>query len=166
MTTLLAIGAAIMISNAADSWLPLNDGVMGGVSSGGMIDIEDGMQFRGTLSLANNGGFSSVRHLVTEDLSNSTGIRLTIRGDGRSYQFRIRQDGRFDGVAWRQEFQTDGSVQMLVLNYPDFVPVWRGRQVRDAGSIDSAQIQQLGFMIADKQPGDFSLSILKIELLN
>ena len=164
MNAFLAFGAAIMMSTAADSWLPVNDGVMGGVSSGEMIDIEYGMQFHGTLSLENNGGFSSVRHLVREDLSNSTGIRLTIKGDGRSYQFRIRQDGRFDGIAWRQEFQTDGSVQTLELKYADCMPVWRGRLVRDAGRIDAAQIKQIGFLIADKRPGDFELSIFKIEV--
>lgn len=165
MTTFLGIGAMLMMSVAADSWRSVNDGVMGGLSSGGMVDIDSGMQFRGTLSLENNGGFSSVRHLVTQDLSDSKGIRLTIKGDGRSYQFRIRQDRRFDGVAWRKEFQTDGSIQTLEMNYEDFVPVWRGRRVRGAGAIDSEQITQLGFLIADKQPGDFELSVFKLEFL-
>ena len=155
----------MMISAVADSWQPINDGVMGGVSSGNMVEIEDGIQFRGTLSLENNGGFSSVRHLVTQDLSSSTGIRLTFKGDGRSYQFRIRQDGRFDGIAWRQEFHTDGSVQTMEMKYADFMPVWRGRRADGAGEIEPGQIKQMGFLIADKQAGDFSLSIFKIELL-
>lgn len=166
MTAFLAIGAVLMMGVTADSWRSVNDGVMGGVSSGRMVDIEGGMQFQGTLSLENNGGFSSVRHLVRHDLSKSRGIRLMLQGDGRSYQFRIRQDSRFDGIAWRKEFQTDGSVQTLELIYENFIPVWRGRRVKGAGDIDSEQITQLGFLIADKQPGDFQLSIFKLEFLH
>jgi hypothetical protein len=56
-------------------------------------------------------------------------------------------------------------VQILELNYSDFTPVWRGREVRDAGDIIPEKVRQIGFLIADKQPGEFSLSILEIELL-
>jgi monofunctional biosynthetic peptidoglycan transglycosylase len=165
MTTFITLGTILMIGITADSWHPVNDNVMGGISSGMMIQTDNGLNFRGTLSLENNGGFSSVRHRVTRNLSDSTGVRLTLKGDGRTYQFRIRQDRNFDGIAWRKEFQTDGSVQTLEMNYEDFMPVWRGRQVKGAGTIDAGEITQLGFMIADKQPGDFSLSIFKLEFL-
>lgn len=165
MWFLLAAGVISMMSISADSWRAVNDGVMGGISSGSMVQSDKGMIFQGHLSLENNGGFSSVRHLVTADTSDTSGIRITIQGDGRDYQFRIRQDGRFDGVAWRQEFSTDGSVQTFDLAYADFVPVWRGRIVRDAGEINPAQIRQLGFLIADEKPGDFSLSVLNMEWL-
>jgi monofunctional biosynthetic peptidoglycan transglycosylase len=165
MWILLVMSVATMISTSADSWRSVNDGVMGGISSGGMVQSADGMSFQGSLSLENNGGFSSVRYLLTEDFSDSTGIRITVKGDGRDYQFRIRQDERFDGISWRQEFSTDGSVQILELNYSDFTPVWRGREVRDAGDIIPEKVRQIGFLIADKQPGEFSLSILEIELL-
>ena len=47
-------------------WRSINDGVMGGLSSGGMR-LEDGIAvFSGTLSLENNGGFSSVRSIPAE----------------------------------------------------------------------------------------------------
>ena len=42
------------------TWPNINDGVMGGVSSGGMSSGDGYATFRGTVSFENNGGFSSV----------------------------------------------------------------------------------------------------------
>src|SRR3954454_13929322 len=48
--------------DAAQAWQPINDGVMGGASDGRFQITEQGtMEFFGTLSLENNGGFASVR---------------------------------------------------------------------------------------------------------
>jgi monofunctional biosynthetic peptidoglycan transglycosylase len=121
------------------------------------------LRFEGELSLENNGGFASVRRSIVDDLSESTGVRLEIRGDGRTYQFRLRQDDRFDGIAWRAEFTTSGDWQTIVLSFDQFIPVFRGRQVPDAGPVEPAAIRQIGFMLADKTPGSFSLEIRSIE---
>ena len=50
-------------------WRSVNDGVMGGFSAGGMEQSDEGLKFVGRLSLENNGGFSSARRLVEQDLS-------------------------------------------------------------------------------------------------
>ena len=154
-----------MMNMSIEPWYAINDNVMGGLSSGGIALCDEGLHFNGTLSLQNNGGFSSVRRPVSEDLTDSRGIRLTIKGDGRKYQLRLRQDQSFDGVAWRREFITDGSVQVIDLAYPEFEAVFRGRRVKKAQAIDPAHITQLGFLIADKKEGSFSLFILKMEIL-
>lgn len=39
-------------------WRVLNDGVMGGLSEGQVTFTKNAVQFAGTVSLANNGGFS------------------------------------------------------------------------------------------------------------
>ncbi|MFT5140043.1 MAG: NADH dehydrogenase [ubiquinone] 1 alpha subcomplex assembly factor 1 [Rhodothermales bacterium] len=161
----LLTGAAFMFNLAIEPWRAVNDGVMGGISSGQMSATTEGLLFHGTLSLENSGGFSSVRRLITEDLSQSRGMRLTIKGDKRTYQLRFREDDRFDGLAWRREFQTDGSVQTIEIEYAEFEAVFRGRVQRGQGSMDPAKIQQVGFLIADKQPGEFSLEILGWEVL-
>ena len=69
MVTLLmsiAMTAMASLDMRADPWRSVNDGVMGGRSSGGMVQAEDALKFTGELSLENNGGFSSVRRLVEE----------------------------------------------------------------------------------------------------
>jgi hypothetical protein len=162
---LLAATGALMMNMAVDPWVSINDSVMGGVSTGGMHQAGEGLHFRGNLSLQNNGGFSSVRRLASEDFTKSKGIRLTVKGDGRNYQFRLRQDKSFDGVAWRKEFSTDGSVQVFEFTFDQFEPVFRGRLVRNAGPVKPDLISQIGFLIADKNEAPFSLQVFKIDLL-
>ena len=154
-----------MLNLSIEPWRAVNDGVMGGVSSGMMIETEHGLAFKGSLSLENNGGFASVRRLMTEDLSDTRGVRITVRGDGRNYQFRARQGSGFDGPAWSKGFQTNGDLQTINIEFEDLDPVFRGRRLNNLGSIDPAKIRQIGFLLADKSPGRFSLEILGVELL-
>ena len=149
----------------ANAWRSINDGVMGGLSSGGMIQRDEGLRFTGELSLENNGGFSSVRRLVEQDLSGATSVRLEVRGDGREYQFRIRQDSQFDGVAWRAMFPTENEWQTVEIALDEFVPVFRGRTVAKAGPVVASRIEQIGFLLADKNDGRFKLDIRRIEFL-
>ena len=71
---LLMVGSSVMAADtervlftfdkpdAAKQWQTVNDGVMGGVSDGRFkINDDKNMEFFGTLSLENNGGFASVR---------------------------------------------------------------------------------------------------------
>ncbi len=146
-------------------WLAINDGVMGGISRGEMIETDDGLRFQGSLSLENNGGFASVRRPFDGELEGASGIRLHVRGDGRSYQFRIRLDNNFDGITWRNTFDTDGSRQTVDLDLEDFEPVFRGRLIADAGKLDTSRIRQLGFLLADGKAGAFQLDISAIEFL-
>ena len=145
------------------SWQIVNDGVMGGISSSRMVEADGVLNFEGELSLENNGGFASARRLVDADLSQAAGVRLEVRGDGRTYQFRLRQNDRFDGVAWRSEFTATAEWQTVELSFEDFVPVFRGRRVPEAGLVVPASIRQIGFLLADKTPGPFMLEIRSIE---
>jgi len=88
-----------------------------------------------------------------------------VRGDGREYQFRIRQDSRFDGVAWRALFSTNAEWQIVEISLEEFIPVFRGRTVAEAGPVVASEIQQIGFMLSDKNAGRFELDIRRIEFL-
>lgn len=168
MYHLLMNAALVSMANLGmeiDPWGAVNDGVMGGLSAGGMVQSDQGLTFKGTLSLENNGGFSSVRRLVDEDLSNATAVRIEVRGDGREYQFRIRQDAGFDGVAWRAVFPSSAGWQQIDLAFDEFTPVFRGRQVPQAGPVVPAAIRQIGFLVADKKAGEFELDIRRIEFI-
>jgi len=156
------IGKAAHLDMNPGPWHAINDGVMGGVSSGRMVQTPEGLRFEGELSLENNGGFASVRRAIELDLATATGVRLVVRGDGRTYQFRLRQDDRFDGIAWRAEFTAGSGWQTVDLSFDEFIPVFRGRQVPDAGPVAPATIQQAGFMLADRAPGPFVLEIQSI----
>ena len=72
-------------ADAAKEWQTVNDGVMGGVSDGKFKIVErKTMEFFGTLSLANNGGFASVRTKGKKlGLEKGDTLVVKVRGDGR-----------------------------------------------------------------------------------
>ena len=146
-------------------WVTVHDTVMGGRSDGRLDASPAGHAvFQGHLSLRNNGGFASVRTRPRElGLAGRTGLVLRVRGDGRTYQLRLRQDDQFDGVAWRFQFPTTaGAWSVITVPFEACEPVWRGRRVAGAGPVDPARVRQVGFMLADKQEGDFQLEVARV----
>ena len=146
----------------SSQWFVINDGVMGGMSQSDVsrTNQQTGV-FAGELSLENNGGFASVRAAVGElDLSAFHGIEIRVRGDGRTYQLRLRTNDSFDGVAYRAFFDTRQDEWLtIVIPFEEFLPTFRGRTLPDMPALDVSRIQQVGFMVADKKPGAFSLEI-------
>ncbi|MBT8347697.1 MAG: CIA30 family protein [Desulfofustis sp.] len=145
-----------------EDWRVVNDGVMGGLSRGEIIMTESGTAvFQGVLSLENNGGFSSTRTLPRPyNLDDYHGVSLRVRGDGNTYQFRLRLDDRFDGVAYRYSFQTKVDEWMTVeIPFSECVPVFRGRKLSGVAPVAPEKVQQIGFLISDKQAGPFRLEI-------
>ena len=153
-------------ANETLRWLAINDGVMGGVSQSCIkpSPLATGL-FSGQLSLENNGGFASIRRRADDyNLVGSVGIRLNVKGDGRTYQFRVKTDEQLDGITYRSLFTTDAQQwQIITLPFAGFCPSFRGKPVPDAPALRPEHIKQLGFLLADKQPGAFYLEIAKIE---
>jgi hypothetical protein len=146
-------------------WMIVNDGVMGGLSSSQIEVTDDGHGvFSGTVSLENNGGFASTRVMLGDvEMAGYNGIALRVKGDGKQYQFRIRTDELFDGAAYRQTFETVSDEWIdITLPFSDFVASFRGRELEGAPPVDPEQIRQIGFLIADKQAGEFRLEIESI----
>lgn len=143
-------------------WVTVNDGVMGGRSRGALT-VEDGtLNFSGTLSLENNGGFSSIRTVdYAVDLSDVTAVVLRVRGDGRRYQLRLASDARFRGfdVAYRADFLAPaGEWTEVRLNLDSLQPSVRGTLL-NGPPLDPARVRQIGVLLGDKQPGPFALAI-------
>jgi NADH dehydrogenase [ubiquinone] 1 alpha subcomplex assembly factor 1 len=149
-------------SEELNEWLIVNDGVMGGLSLSWLSHSKNqSALYQGRVSLENNGGFASTRTRPKDyQLAGYTGIVLRIKGDGKTYQFRIRTNNRFDGASYRHEFATEKDKWITVkIPFSDFVPVFRGRVLRNVGPIDASNIQQLGILIAGKQTGPFAIEI-------
>jgi monofunctional biosynthetic peptidoglycan transglycosylase len=148
------------------SWRIINDGVMGGLSQSRMnITSERTAVFQGTVSLENNGGFASVRTEPSDfGLAGKKGLTLRVKGDGKRYQLRLRTDQRWDGIAYRASFTTTrGEWTTVRLDFHDFSPTFRGRTVPGAPALDPGRIQQIGFLISDKQEGPFRLEIESVK---
>jgi len=148
-----------------ESWHAVNDNVMGGLSQGSATVNDEGcLVFSGAVSLENNGGFSSVRTLPANyRLKKYTGIKIRVKGDGRKYQFRIRTNSSFDGVAFKQEFTTaPDEWTEIELPFESFLPTFRGRILQDIPPLDPDEIKQIGFLISDKKEGKFELLVDRI----
>ncbi len=148
--------------DSMNQWRPINDGVMGGVSNCQFVveDCRVGV-FSGTVSLANNGGFASVRSRPARcDLRQYAGLELHARGDGKRYQLRMRDNPAFDGITYTVHFDTRQDIwQTIRFPFSHFKPTFRGRYVSGAPSLNLRMIYSFGLLIGSKQAGAFRLEV-------
>jgi len=147
-----------------DSWKVVNDGVMGGRSKGAIERTNEGYgRFSGTVSLENYGGFTSVRcTLPTTQVGPDAVAVLRIKGDGKSYQFRVKHKSS-DYYTYVQTFETSGEWETIELPLADMVPQWRGRRV-DLPQFDRSEIEEMTLLIANKKNESFELLVERISL--
>lgn len=159
-------GVSVLMDFEAEAdepaWQAVNDTVMGGRSSGG-AEIDAGvLRFTGKLSLANNGGFASVRTRDRVfDLQGADAIVLRVRGDGRRYEVRLQTDARQRGipVSYGAGFDTTaGQWTLARVPLDAFEPSVHGRPL-DGPPLDASNIRELGLLIGDKREGPFALDV-------
>ena len=148
--------------DAAQKWQAVNDGVMGGVSDGRFeITPDKTLEFCGTLSLENNGGFASVRTKPTA-LAIKAGDTIVVRvkGDGREYVLNIYTKSRRMAFSYRAPLPTTKDEwQDVEIPLADFIPTAFGTRVQGMGPVEPDQINGLGFMLSDKKPGKFRMQV-------
>ena len=152
------------LSSVAD-WCAIDDSVMGGVSHSRLRHDANGHAvFEGVVSLANNGGFASVRSRPMDlGMSGAGHYSLEVHGDGKRYKLNVRTDDAFDGVGYQARFEAPAGTWTAVrLPLSEFQPTFRGRSVPGAPPLDPARVRQIGFMIADRQAGSFVLRLRSI----
>ena len=164
----LAMNVGAEVGLEASDWVVVNDTVMGGVSSAVVVDSEeDRLLFKGDLSLERNGGFTSIRRpLGSVDWSDSDGLYLQVEGDGREYLVTVRlRSPAMRRLYYRARLPTErGRVVEKVIPFSDFEAYSFGTRVGGAPPL-RAQLRRLGsvgFMLADKKPGPFAMTIQKI----
>ncbi|WP_290589048.1 CIA30 family protein [Arenimonas sp. SCN 70-307] len=143
-------------------WVAVNDGVMGGRSQGGPEVKGGALHFSGVLSLANNGGFSSVRTVGRNfDVTGAQAVVLRVKGDGRTYQLRLATDARFRGitVSWGGEFATvAGQWTEVRVPLATLRPSAHGMQLQGP-PMDPSKVRELGLLVGDKREGPFALEV-------
>lgn len=150
---------------AVSDWSAIDDGVMGGVSHSRLRhDAAGHAVFEGVVSLANGGGFASVRSRpLSLGVAGAACYALEVRGDGKRYKLGVRADDAFDGVSYQAAFVAPAGPWTVVrLLLGDFEPTFRGRRVPGAPPLDAARVRQFGLVIADGQAGPFALHLRSI----
>ena len=150
---------------SADGWLAIDDRVMGGASASRLrYDVSGHVAFEGEVSLESGGGFASVRS-PPMDLAapGAQAYVLDVLGDGRRYKLNVRTDDGLDGLSFQASFiPPAGTWTGIRLPIADFRATFRGRIVPGAPPLDPANVRQIGFVIADKQGGSFTLAVRSI----
>ena len=140
-------------------WRIVNDGVMGGISKSSLALTDAGHgQFSGHVSLANNGGFTSIVLNKTIKLAEEkTFVILRVKGDGKNYEFRLK-GSISQSESYVQQFSTSGEWENIKLEIRKFYPQYRGRKM-NTPNFNFESIEQLSFLVANKQDEDFEMLI-------
>jgi len=147
-------------TDAAKDWQTVNDGVMGGVSEGRFkITDKKTLEFFRTLSLANNGGFASVRTKARKlGLEQGDVLVAWVRGDGREYSLNLYLNKPLMAFSYSTTLET-AKDEWIEIKVPlgNFEAVSFGRQVKNAGAVKPEDINAIGFMVGDKKAGPFKM---------
>ena len=137
---------------------------MGGESEGNFKLNENGNGvYFGEVSLENNGGFSSLRFRFNKkEISNYSKIILKIKGDGKDYQFRVKDNYR-NFYSYISSFSTNKNWQLIEINLSEMYPGFRGRKL-EMSKFSSSIIEEIAFLIGNKRNESFKIEIDKIYL--
>lgn len=154
--------------DAAQAWQPVNDGVMGGVSDGRFKNTDQGtMEFFGTLSLDNNGGFASVRSRRSNlGLKPDNTLLIRLRGDGREYLLNLYVPSLQIAYSYRASIPTKAGEWIEVrIPIKDCYATSLGGKLPNAGPVDAPKVNSMGFMLSDKKAGPFKLEIAWVKAI-
>lgn len=133
-------------------WRLMTDGVMGGVSQGGLTtEVYQGrscLRLQGDVSTQNNGGFIQ----MTLDLSNSgffdasayTGVAIEVAGNGQEYNLHLRTTGlMFPWQSYRASFQTTAQWQRIEIPFSSLA-AYRTERTFQAGRLKRIGLVAIG----------------------
>jgi monofunctional biosynthetic peptidoglycan transglycosylase len=155
-------------ADAAKDWQTVNDGVMGGVSEGNFkITDKSTLEFSGTLSLENNGGFASVRTKAQKlGLEKGDTLVARVKGDGRDYSINLYLTKPLMAFSYRAAVPTKKD-EWIEVKVPldKFEATSFGRVVKDAGAVKPDEVAAVGFLLGDKKAGPFRLEVEWIQVV-
>ena len=170
LTILLLIPQQVTLIFSASAeenmnWSIVNDGVMGGLSKGNLESTADHIVFNGSVSTANYGGFTSaVLRFNPIPVDSKQKVQLKVKGDGRSFQFRVKADSR-ESYSYITTFKTSGDWQTITLPLSSFYPSFRGRTLQRP-NFNHDLLSEVTILIANKKNEDFELMISEISTIN
>lgn len=152
------------IQSDINNWKVIDDAVMGGRSSGNFTISKSGHGvFKGYVSLENNGGFSLLRYQFKKiNTTEYTKVVLRIKGDGKSYQFRVKSNTS-DNYSYISKFDTTTEWETIEIPLNQMYPAFRGRTL-DIGNYNSDGIEEIAFLIGNKKAENFRLQLDSILL--
>ena len=153
-------------TDTSNPWQTVNDGVMGGRSSGGS-NLQSGTLVFAGVTNTNGGGFSSIRMRVPRGtLTGADHLKVHMKRDARDYAMTLRTNVRSFGrrIAFRGPLSgtPEGNWGDAVLSFESLrASIW-GRGVRGA-VFDPGEVVEIGLIIYDGRDGPFEMELKRIE---
>ena len=151
-------------STLGPAWRFFSDGVMGGVSTGGMtIETVTGrpaLCLRGQVRLENNGGFvqMALELPALPDAASWRGVELDVLGNGRRYGVHMRTRGMMaPWQAFRASFEAGPAWHTVRLPFDGFEPY------RTSGTLEAFSIRRVG-IVAIGERFDAEICIARLAL--
>jgi NADH dehydrogenase [ubiquinone] 1 alpha subcomplex assembly factor 1 len=166
-TTTTPPGVTVFSFEAPDSvsgWSNVNDTVMGGISTSSAEWESGALVFAGAVSLANNGGFTSLVSPVSVGvgaaMAGAGEIVVAGQGDGRSYVLQLRSD--VTGRRWTQTFTPPTTSGEVVLALSAFESSDFRLDPIAPVPLDVSSLDGMTFYSVDGQEGPFRLELTRI----
>lgn len=152
------------LKSDSSNWKIVNDAVMGGKSTSKFYLNPDGFgTFEGSVSIENNGGFSSVKYVFEPiDLKDAKQFCIRLKGDGKQYQFRVKTY-QTDSHLYVFPFQTTTDWQTIEIPISELYPAFRGQKL-NLPNYDGSNLEEIAFLIGNKKEESFQLQIDSIEV--
>ena len=143
-------------------WAVMNDGVMGGLSKGKGWLTKNSLVLKGEISLANNGGFSSIRSQWGKlDLSEQTKVAVRYRSYGQTIALCFERSRRWWQPYYMLDLQpTNGEWKTITLDLKKAqkYSIARPRDAYFTKDIRE-EILRIGFMTNDKKETEFEFEV-------
>ncbi|MCI4671922.1 MAG: CIA30 family protein [Bacteroidia bacterium] len=144
------------------NWMVINDGVMGGLSRGGLQFSENSLQFSGNVSLANNGGFSSLKSpFGSFDLGDAQIVEIRYRSKGYAIALTLENYPQFYMPYYKLILKdTKGEWQTLKVDVKEFKAYRLGQAFDQSITPEKlASVIRIGFITSEKREGDFDMEV-------
>lgn len=160
------VSIMLTAAESLEEWRITNDGVMGGLSKGSVSIKNNAINFTGTISTENNGGFTSVFRRVAPLPKTLKSIRILVKGDGNRFQLRVRSKVSRYSLAYKISFPTTVNKAVShTFKLADLKASFRGRDIENAPILSASTIEEVGFLFTEKQAKGFDISILALDFL-
>ena len=152
------------LDSKRSNWDMFSDGVMGGLSTGNLIELkEDGANFyrlQGEVSTKNNGGFIQYRTKTRLKGTNFEGIKIKARGNNNEYFIHVRTSATiFPWDYYAASFQASNEWKDITLPFSSF----KKSSWRLPSKVKSSKVRSIGVVAFGK---DFyaEIDLANIEL--
>ncbi len=145
-------------TDSADAWQVEDDTVMGGKSQGQFAITDEGHgRFYGHVSLANNGGFSSIERSFEKkiDVSGEKAFIVRLKGDGNRYTIRV-QSKADQNYLHEASFPTSGEWETITVPFETMNAMHHGEPV-DVAEFEGGPVHKIQFLIGNKKEQDFEV---------